>query len=382
VLPAFLIVFALLAGVAALTWEDDPPPGRVTPLAVVAERVEALRGLRFRERPAPLRVSPEQVRREGLADLDRSYPAARRHADEALYERLGLLPEGTDLREVSASVFGEQVAGYYDPRDGRLRVVEGPASGNRVMDEIILAHELVHALEDQAIGLDMDLAEATDDRGYAYRALVEGTATHAMFAYLAMHFEADVALGGLLAGGLAASSTTPLPPFILNALTFPYLGGQEFVAALERRGGWRLIDAALRVRPPASTEQVLHPRKWLRAETPRRVTEPSDRRLGAPDTTGTFGEWQTRELLATAGGLRRQAAAGWGGDTYASWEEAVVIRWVWDSRRDEREFRVALRDLVRSGGLRGAVRVASRGGAVTLAVAEEEAVARRLATAG
>jgi hypothetical protein len=50
-------------------------------LAAIAQRVEALRGLRFRERPAPQRVSPAQARCEGLEDLDRPYPSARRRAD-------------------------------------------------------------------------------------------------------------------------------------------------------------------------------------------------------------------------------------------------------------------------------------------------------------
>lgn len=94
--------------------------------------------------PKPVRVTAARARSDGLADLDRGYPTAARRADEALYARLGLLPEGTDLREVSGSVFGEQVAGYYDPTTKKLRIVEGTATANRVLDEIVLAHELTH----------------------------------------------------------------------------------------------------------------------------------------------------------------------------------------------------------------------------------------------
>lgn len=378
-LPAFLIVLAILAGLAALAGGDEPAAEPAAPVAVVAERVERLRALRFGDVPDVQRVSARRAREEGLADLDRTYPVGRRRADEAFYERLGLLPAGTDLREIQAAILGEQVAGYYDPRSRRLRVVEGAATGNRVLDEMTLAHELVHALEDQAIGIDLDRAEANDDRGYAYVALLEGTATQVMIDYLDEHFTGETALGGLLGGSFAAAGTTPLPPFVMAAMTFPYLGGRQFVTELWRRGGWRLVDAALRSRPPESTEQVLHAGKWLAVEMPVRVRRPSDARLGAPATKGTFGEWQTAQLLETAGGNRSDAAAGWGGDAYASWPGAAAIRWSWDTRRDAREFRGALSDLVAGGKLVGAARIAARGGQVTLAVADDSAVAERLA---
>ena len=64
-----------------------------------------------------------------------------------------------------------------------------------------LAHELDHALEDQAIGFDQDEANAKDDPGLAYLALVEGSATELMTEYLGRHFPPDVAFAGALGGG-------------------------------------------------------------------------------------------------------------------------------------------------------------------------------------
>ena len=118
----------------------------------IAARVEALRGLRFDSRPVPQTVSPAQARREGLEDLDRSYPEARRKADEEVLKLLGLIDPGVDLRSISASVFGEGVAGYYDPRSKRLRIVSGTTPD--ALSEMVLSHELTHALEDQRFGLD------------------------------------------------------------------------------------------------------------------------------------------------------------------------------------------------------------------------------------
>jgi hypothetical protein len=332
------------------------PAAGVAPVAVIARRVEAIRGLRFTRLPAPQRVTAAQATRDGLADFDRANPPARRHAEEALYERLGLLPRGTDLRRVEGSVFGDQVAGYYDPRSQRLRIVQGAGTANRVLDEMTLAHELTHALEDQRFGLDEAAADASDDRGYAYRALVEGTATALMYEYVLRYFARDTALGGLLGGAFAGGTGAGLPPFVLAGLVFPYDAGRRFVEWVYRRAGgrWTLVDLAERVRPPVSTEQILHPEKWLRFDPPLRVSLADvARRLGRGWTRlagGTFGEWQTAQLLARSGHEQPAAAAGWGGDRYALWRrggrDVVAIRWRWDTRRDAREFAPVLRAAV------------------------------------
>ncbi len=171
-LAIIAVLLAVLVPIGFLTEEESAGEAPATPFAVIVERVEDLRGERFREIPRPLRVTPEQARREGLAEYDRVFPPARQRADEALYTMLGLLPAGTDLREEATSIFGEQVAGYYDPRTKRLRVVEGAGTSNRVLDEMVLAHELTHALDDQTIGLDMERAERTGDAALAYTGVV------------------------------------------------------------------------------------------------------------------------------------------------------------------------------------------------------------------
>jgi hypothetical protein len=174
--------------------------------------------------------------------------------------------------------------------------------------------------------------------------------------YLARHFSPEEALGGLLASAFAP--TGDLPPFLMSQLLFPYLSGERFVAELRRGGSWRLVDAAYRTRPPASTEQVLHPEKYLRFEEPVPVE--------LPGADGTFGEWQTSELLALAGGTdSRDAAAGWGGDSYSVDGEVVTIRWVWDTPGDRERFERKLRDYTREMG-RGTV--TRDGEAVTLTV--------------
>jgi hypothetical protein len=367
-----LVLLAGLLAVGFLTEEDGETtaPPAAAPVDVIAKRVEALRRLRFDELPEPVAVTAEQARSEGLESLDRDYPAARLRDDETVYELLGLIEPGADLRDLTGDLFGEGVAGYYDPRDGRLRVVEGSGAGTRVLEEMILAHELTHALEDQRFGLESE--PATDDRSLARSALYEGSATALMYAYVGEHFSAEETLGGLLSS--AFEDTGDLPPFIQAQVLFAYVGGEAFIRALLERGGWDLVDTAYKVRKPSSTEQVLHPDAYFEADEPKpvrlRVALPGWERT----LTGTWGELQTRELL---GGSSR-AAAGWGGDRYELWrrgdDAALVMRWRWDTPRDVAEFEDRLRETL---GDRGAV--VRRGGTVTLAVASDHDLAERLA---
>jgi hypothetical protein len=345
--------------------DTDEAPAPAAPVRTIAARVEALRDLRFEQMPRPLEVTAARARREGLEDLDREYPPERLAADEEIYRLLGLIDEDDDLRELSGSLFGEGLAGYYDPRDGRLRVVEGAGTGNRVLEEMVLSHELTHALEDQRFGLETELR--TDDRMLARAALHEGTATALMFAYVRDRFSAEETLGGLLSS--AFQDTAELPPFVEATVLFPYLGGERFVSELLRRAGgrWALVDTAYELRPPASTEQVLHPARYFGADEPKPVRLRVGAVLGAGwerAHAGTWGELQTRELLAGDS----DAAAGWGGDRYELWRSgeaaALVMRWRWDTPRDAAEFAERARDALGERAV-----VASRDGRVTLAVA-------------
>jgi hypothetical protein len=199
-----------------------------------------------------------------------------------------------------------------------------------------------------------------------------------MQGYMLRHVGFGAALGGLLGGGLDTGPT--LPPFLQRQLLFPYVDGLTFAQALYDRGGgtWKLVDLAARVRPPASTEQVLHPEKWIAVEPPLEV--PLRVSLGAGwerVAAGVWGEWQTRELL----GGDDEAAAGWGGDRYELWRRGdahvLVMRWAWDTQRDLDEFAAALR--ASPVARRSGAAVDVTGETVTLVLAPDAELARRVA---
>jgi hypothetical protein len=402
-----LLVILLAIGFAT---DDGPGPSssttalsqRVSPVGTIARRVEAIRGTRFETVPRPKTVSPEEARGEFTESLDQDYPPARRAADEEVLKLLGLIQPGVDLGDVVAEVGAEQAAGYYNPRDGRLRVVAGPSTGNRVLAEIVLAHELNHALEDQRFELRTDELAGSDDEGLAYVSLVEGSASALMYEYARLHFKGEELLGGLLSSAFVPMGD--LPGFLQAQLLFPYEAGEEFVKRLYDEAGkrWTLIDFALTERPPTSSEQIMHPEKYLAFESPEKVEIDAGEVLGDAYTrvaAGTFGEWQTGQLLSEAGGTAYGAAArGWGGDRYELWRtrpigdkacpapcktaDAFVLRWRMDSSKDLDELGQEVAALVADGPLQGAAATMhTTADHVTLAIAPDTATASRLARA-
>ena len=146
------------------------------------------------------------------------------------------------------------------------------------------------------------------------------------------------------------------------------------------------MNSAYRFRPPASTEQIMHPDKYLQVEQPDRVTLHASPGAGwARVRSGTWGEWATGQLIGNS-----DAAVGWGGDRYELWRrgsadcrapcrdrDALVMHWRWDDRAAARRFEAALREWL--VGKPGASAVAARGLDVTLALAPDAGLARRLA---
>ncbi len=383
------MAIVLLGLLALLALEDDAAPerpaARSATVSTIASRVEVLRGLKFRTQPVPQRVSPAQARHEGLEDLDRSYPETRRRADEEVLKLLGLIEPDVDLRNVSASVFGEGVAGYYDPRSKRLRIVSGTTPD--ALSEMVLAHELTHALEDQRFGLAV--SEGAERRRRARPARARrgnGDARHAGVPACATSGRRRRSAG---CSGPRCRPVRTCPSSSRTSSSGPTSAVPQFIqaAAPDRGGKWTLVDLADRVRGPDSTEQVMHPDKWLAVEKPLPVR--LDVKLHDDwhnVASGTWGEWQTRALLGGAD----EPAAGWGGDRYELWQRArcavppcrdtdlLVMRWRWDSVRDAREFETALR----ARRLDGAT-VEAHGDTVTLVLAPTPALARRvLKTAG
>ena len=419
--PAALVVAALLsaAAVAAQPVDDKRPASEVADLvnallggllgggevdgARLQEEVAQAGGVEFR-RDVPVAFLGKEDLAAYLREVfDEDYPSARARADERLLQAFDLLSPGTDLRALRARVLEENVVGFYDERPGKRRLYAVSEEHTfSPMNQIVLAHELRHALQDQYEELDSFLAEDVsdyDDRSMAWICLLEGDATLVMERFVRLRLGglggplagADEDAGGALGPGLL--DVPGAPPVVRDQLVQPYLAGLDFARALWSRGGAGALRDAWK-EPPESTEQVLHPDKFFARERPR-IVAPS---LPAPPgsqlvSEGVLGELLIRTLVEEGAS---EAAAGWGGDAWRLWDVGgrTVLAWrsEWDGAGDAAEFHAALRTrfarrgtpaghagwelFAGEGGRRFAIR--RSGEAVELASADDEPLLRSL----
>ena len=314
------LIMLIVAGallVAALT---NKGPGKEPTLAEiatdltprVAEGVERVRGLQFESVPEPEVVTADDLNRLSAAELRKPRVRERLEAEEVVAKLLGLVEFDDDLLAV-AQESGDLAAAAYDPRTDELYVVEDAVGVSPALVEFVLAHELNHALEDQHYDLSDRLG--TGDRELALTSLVEGTATVAMIRF-ARRFQNTLALA--LAAGAIDGGTEGVPPFIVDQLLFAYTGGARFVRALyDETGSWAVVNNALESDPPVSSEQIMHPRKYLLNEGPLDFALAYSTVAGTvtDERTGTLGEFATREMLGD-GAQAARAAAGWGADAW------------------------------------------------------------------
>lgn len=410
---AVLAVLVLLVGGSLLLGGSSSGSGSdaeaVSPerLARVERRVEELRGLRF-ERPVSVEVmTPAEVRAFGVRESRAASSREQDAADAELMKLLGLIGPAVDLDAVTASIYGEQVAGFYDPRSKRLALVSGVG-----IDDVTLAHELTHALEDQHFGLG-DLGEGDDDAASAEQGLVEGSATVLMTRYLQRYPDA-LTFGDAVGQLWGATGATPLPPYVMRSLLFSYDAGERFVDRLiAAGGGWRLVNEALRSRPPTSTAELYDADRWRSRVRPQQVTQAASAVPGAGWRRllgSTFGEFDLRELLRNGVGERAagQLATAWEGGRYMLWRrgplpaddcaapctarDAFALRLRFDSPAAAGAVAAALgawlqraRRASWDGGADwslpadAAATVGARGAQVTLTLAPTRALARRLA---
>jgi hypothetical protein len=311
-----------------------------------------------------------------IAEMARQLPPDRLEAVVRTYARLGLVPDTLDLEPLLRELLLEQVVGYYDPGRDTLYVVEGVAESQL---ETVLVHELVHALQDQYMDLDslMNANLEANDRGTAAQAAMEGHATFAMLEWQMaqlMGSDADLTqLPGLealleddplAAAGLEMPVLSEAPALIRESLLFPYLGGLLFVQQ-HWRGEWGRVPP-LGTEMPVSTEQVLHPERFVpgQRDVPTEVSyaQPLPRGWDEVLTDG-LGELETRLLLREFLPEREtadRAAEGWDGDRYRLLDgpqgEAFLWVTVWDTERDALEFAQGVRAALdaRYGGDPGA----------------------------
>jgi hypothetical protein len=268
----------------------------------------------------------------------------RLQRSELVLKKFGLLPRDFDLEKLMVSLLREQVAGYYDPKTKTVNLLDWVPIEEQ---EPVMAHELTHALQDQAINLDKwmkkgekDLGEIrkdptpedieNDEMDTAREAVIEGQAETAMLEYELAPAGRSIADSPDLVANMVEQMATgtddskvfkDAPIFLKESLTFPYSYGLRFEIVLMEKGGKEKAFSAVLANPPHTTRQIMQPETYMTGEKiePMRIPEfKRDFKDYVKFDIGAMGEFDVAVLIEQYAGkeLSKRLYPEWRGGYY------------------------------------------------------------------
>jgi hypothetical protein len=226
---------------------------------------------------------------------------------------------------------------------------------------MIVVHELAHALADQHFDLGKFIKHGpSDDASTARMAVMEGQATWLMLESMARKMGSSVRdmpqMVDIMGAGASQSMLAQYPVlakaplYIRQSLIFPYNQGLKFQHALVQKLGNAAFSQVFR-KAPATTQQILHPEKYLAGTLPAKVALPQlgSARAWRVLTDGTVGEFDHAVLLEQylSPDDATELAPKWRGGTFAllenktaknvallyasEWEDPVSARRMFDA---------------------------------------------------
>jgi hypothetical protein len=339
---AFLFFIALMPGITFLNAQNYKN------IEALKRRTASVGKLRFKENIEVRYLNKTRLTNYIGSLFDKEYSPQLAQKEATFIRLMGYVNRHIDIRSARKRILLENVGGVYNEKTKELLALDSYRHIDYI-NSMILIHELRHAVQDGHFNLTEKLAQRNfsdlDDRKLALLAAIEGDASFVM-----------VQCGELDAGVLTSSdnaeallSFTPAPKpallyrepdIIKHLLLMPYIDGLRFVNGVFKKKRWRGVNRILK-RPPISTEQVLHPIKYLKKEYPIEVNidyQPQGLQLYH---SGVVGEFLLNVLLkAVNQDTIFDAAQGWGGDYYHIFldKENNTYFFIWEAIWDKEVF--------------------------------------------
>lgn len=306
-------------------------------------RVSEMRGFAATKPVPGVKLDRDQLVARVKDKALREYPAEALRREGLLLQIIGFAPPTFDYLGEMLKLLEAQLEGFYEPKNGTMYLasdLKGPQA------QATLAHELVHALQDQRWDLRKrsDYKPGRGDESMAVACLAEGDATSLMLDFVmkpdksALDIPPD-SIRELMKGGMNMGDVQTVPHILRSTLVAPYMEGIAFVHELRHKGGWLAVDRAWD-RLPTTTEQILHVDKWEAQEGPIAVPAPTGLALGEGwknEDQDTFGELGFALALAEwmSDDDARLSASGWGGDRTSAFTKGDQLAYAVHLRFDE-----------------------------------------------
>ena len=317
---------------------------------LIIDATEKTRNLYADQKMAPVYQSEDELRSFMVSQMD-DVTDEELEDELGLYNILGFAPKDFDLRQFYVDMYTEQIAGFYDPDENKMYLIEGDSPYNNAKT---LAHEYTHFLQynhpefEPVLNYEDDFCEENGETCVILDALIEGDAT-----LTESLIDVDRIIGRYknISDDSSAATTDVFdnaPKFFQDMLLFPYMYGYDFVAYHYLKGGFNSVND-LFINLPQSIEQIIHPEKYLK-DLPVNVTLEPFRSIIADHSdiiqedvlnesdikmilsSGYEKDWQLDERQASA------AAEGWGGGAFLFAKDGddplFFAKIVWDTVKD------------------------------------------------
>ena len=300
----------------------------------VLEEVSRITGWPIRSQLKKQVVSRAEVQKYLTENIREEYTPKELHVQEATLKAFGLVGADFDLGKFLITFYTEQAAGYYDPHRKTMCLADWVSAD---MQEMVLAHELTHALQDQNFDLDkfVNADRGNDDATNARQALVEGYATAVMMQH--MVGDVDLAAIPILApllegvihqqmGEFPAFSSAPY--FFRFQALFPYTEGMGFMQEGLKHGGWKALKQVF-VNPPTTTKEIFEPQVYFEHRSLPAMALPAPEALSSVPhleklDENTMGQMGYYSLLGQflSEDETKSVSRGWLADRYILYEDA------------------------------------------------------------
>jgi hypothetical protein len=348
----FLLIF-LLASCA-----------QASPLKPGMEAVEAIRGRKFVHDVKNVTIDRADLTKHLRKQMEMLTPYSLEDWGTMLRALQLVDSANKELVPQLLSLYQAQVLAFYDPQSHTYysikqlpKLPEGAAqlADPKTIEETVMVHELMHALQDQHFKLsDREKQLMTDtDANMAYHAVLEGEAVLVMVAHMLQKNNVDFdeiikddAMLGLIGSAAQAEQMIDpsTPKYFAEMLKFPYLEGLKFVVAAYRRGGWQELDR-VHANPPRTTREILHPEEYF-ARTFKPQPFDAKKKPAGAISAEHLGEFHWRFLVG------EENARGWVNDTaFVTPAGKVDLATKWETEESATKFAAAYTAFLKKRGV-------------------------------
>jgi len=280
---------------------------------------------------------------------------------ERILSFFNLIEKDKKYKEEAISLYKEQAAAFYNPKDFTLKVMEGISQDN-IFLQMALIHELMHALQDEKIKIynEMQKRKRSYDSLMALQSFLEGEAILVPLISLA-----DININNEEEFSILKDNLTSLTEnfeafniiennFITYEMLFPYKWGSDFVLYNLEKGKWKRIDEIYKM-PPCTMEEILHynnnvspPKDLLKIS--KKINFNGYKR----GFSTSFGESVIYYIFSKHNSKEeaKKNAEGWDGDQLTLFKKngQNIILWLfhWDTENDLKEALEGFKTFVKS----------------------------------